>query len=75
MKEYPIEKSQQDEIERMRQEQINKEKPSLPERCEDWERHEHTLRLDPLKWISDTKYRPPNVRIIKHAAYIGLNLS
>lgn len=59
MKEYPIEKSQQDEIERMRQEQINKEKPSLPERCEDWERHEHTLRLDPLKWISETKYRLP----------------
>ncbi|WP_143299177.1 hypothetical protein [Candidatus Brocadia sapporoensis] len=43
----------------MRQEQINHEKALLPERCEDWERHEHALRLDPLKWISETKYRSP----------------
>lgn len=37
--------SQQDKIERMRQEQINQEKLLLPERCEDWERHEHALDL------------------------------
>ncbi len=59
MKEYPSEKSQQDKIERMRQEQINQGKSLLPERCADWERHEHALRLDPLKWISETKYRLP----------------
>lgn len=59
MKDYPTEKCQQGKIERMRQEQINHEKPSLPERCEDWERHEYALNLDPLKWISDTEYIPP----------------
>ncbi len=59
MKDYPTEKSQQGKTERMRQEQIKQEKPLLPERCEDWERHEHALRLDPVKWISDTKYRSP----------------
>lgn len=74
MKEYPIEKSQQDEIERMRKEQINQEKPSLPERCEYWERHEHTLNLDPLEWISDTKYVFPECADNKACCIHWLNL-
>ncbi len=32
------------------------ENSPIPERCADWERHEHTLNLDPGKWISDTRY-------------------
>lgn len=47
---YPTEKSQQDEIERMSQEQTNHGKPLLPERCADWEGHAHALNLDPEKW-------------------------
>lgn len=61
---YPTKESRKNEIERMRQEKIEQEKLSLPERCNDWKMHDSILNVNFKQEIANCS-NPPEYALLK----------